>query len=226
MMTMTRQHMLRALALGAMLLPLGACAGEYPAMVRARDQTIRDLETRLAAQQRENDALRQRNGALASQNESLSKRKPEVVKVPMPVEDDLSQLSKALPPEVSVRYTPRGLSIGVPSSVTFASGKTTISAQGRKVLSRVARVIRKQYPDKKLFIEGHTDSDPIRKTKNKYRSNRHLSAERADAVASYLESAGGIASRKIVILGYGPWDPIDSGDKAANRRVEIVVAEN
>jgi chemotaxis protein MotB len=149
-----------------------------------------------------------------------------VVEVAAPARDDLQDLKDQFKADgVSVRYRERGLSIGIPSSVTFAPGQAKVSDQGRDVLGRVAKVVRQRFADKTIYVEGHTDTDPIRKSKDRFRSNRHLSAERADAVATYLEKSGGIASRKIVIVGFGPWDPEDPADKAANRRVEIVIAE-
>lgn len=217
------RSLLRSLLLAPCLLAPLACAGNYPAMLRQRDQTIRELETRLAATQSDNEALRSRNAELDERNRELANRKPEVIEVSTPRQDDLDSLRKAIDdPRLHVHYSKRGLSIGIPNEVTFASGSASVSKDGHRVLERVARVVNQRFADKMLFIEGHTDTDPIQKTKDKFRSNRHLSAERADAVAASLEKAG-VEARRMVILGYGPWDPATPGNKDANRRVEIVV---
>ena len=48
-------------------------------------------------------------------------------------------------------------------------------------------------------------------------------------MAEYLEARGGLDSGQIVVVGYGPHDPLDTtgtkSAKARNRRVEIVIGE-
>ena len=79
------------------------------------------------------------------------------------------------------------------------------------------------------YVEGHTDHDPIKRSKKRFRSNRHLSAERADAVIRFLTKQCGVPESHVVLVGYGPYDPMAKGSgkpmKARNRRVEIVVGE-
>ena len=84
-------------------------------------------------------------------------------------------------------------------------------------------MIRDRYPAKRIYVEGHTDTDPISKTKKLYKNNRHLSAMRAEAVASFLTGFG-LPDHRLVIVGYGPHEPIAKGEKSRNRRVEIVVS--
>lgn len=73
-------------------------------------------------------------------------------------------------------------------------------------------------------VVGHTDSDPIKKSK--WKDNWQLSAERALAVLRYLNSKG-ISSEKIRAVAAGSSRPVasnkSSSGKAQNRRVEIVV---
>jgi outer membrane protein OmpA-like peptidoglycan-associated protein len=52
--------------------------------------------------------------------------------------------------------------------------------------------------------------------------NEVLSTRRADAVASYLRSAG--VSVPIAVDGRGDRDPVSDGSLAANRTVEIAVS--
>jgi outer membrane protein OmpA-like peptidoglycan-associated protein len=74
--------------------------------------------------------------------------------------------------------------ISIPSSITFPSGQATLSSEGHKALKQVASTLKKQYPGAKYEIEGHTDADPIKKSK--FTSNRELSIARAMAVLTYL----------------------------------------
>ncbi|MHC4931437.1 MAG: OmpA/MotB family protein, partial [Planctomycetota bacterium] len=75
-------------------------------------------------------------------------------------------------------------------------------------------------------VEGHTDSDPIRKSG--WKSNEALSLARAEMVRKYLVDRG-IEKSLLQVKGFGASEPVvpnktDEG-KARNRRVEIVVLE-
>jgi chemotaxis protein MotB len=117
------------------------------------------------------------------------------------------------------------MTISIPNSITFASGQATLSNEGRKALQGVAKLLGKQYPNARYWIEGHTDSDPIKKSK--FDSNRSLSVERALAVQKFLVEECSIADEDCVVAGHGQYDPVAPNDndknKAKNRRVEIVV---
>ena len=145
--------------------------------------------------------------------------------VQRPVEDksEVSATQRAVGDDAHVSYRRGRLSIGVNDSVTFDSGSTALKASANKVLKNVASLLRSQHAGKRFYIEGHTDTDPIVKTKDKYRDNRDLSCERADSVARYL-IAQGVPESAIAVVGYGPYDPISS-NKAKNRRVEIVIGD-
>ena len=115
--------------------------------------------------------------------------------------------------------------ISIPSSITFASGQATLSKDGQKALHNVATTLKKEYPGAKYGIEGHTDSDPIKKSK--FSSNRDLSIARAMAVLTFLVEECSIPDDACVVAGHGQYDSVGSNksdsDKAKNRRVEIVV---
>ena len=96
-------------------------------------------------------------------------------------------------------------------------------------LDHIRSVLRDgKYAGKPIDVVGHTDSDPIRKTKNQWKDNWELSAERALSVARYLIQKG-IDDEDIRAVGCGASRPVasnsSSSGKAKNRRVEIVVGE-
>lgn len=76
------------------------------------------------------------------------------------------------------------------------------------------------YPTMKIELRGHTDSTGTRV------HNQNLSAERAEAVAEYLE-AHGVDRRRLASNGYGSTLPLESNatpeGRARNRRVEYRV---
>ncbi len=116
----------------------------------------------------------------------------------------------------------------IPSAVTFGSGKATISSSGRDALRTLAGRLRSEFAGDAVFhVEGHTDSDPIRKSK--FESNRHLSIRRSMAVVDYLVRTCKIADERFVVAGFGQHRPVTDNQSAAakarNRRVEVVVRQ-
>lgn len=115
--------------------------------------------------------------------------------------------------------------ISVPSSITFPSGQATLSKEGQRALREVASTLKRQYSGARFEIEGHTDTDPIKKSK--FSSNRELSIARAMAVLTYLVEECGIPDDQCIVSGHGQYDPVapnqSDSEKAKNRRVEIVV---
>ena len=114
----------------------------------------------------------------------------------------------------------------VEGDVLFSSGKATLTSSGRRAMNKVTRTLRDRYSGMPIRIYGHTDSDPIKKSK--WRDNLDLSAGRAMAVRRYMV-AQGIAAENIESIPMGASKPIASNrtraGKKKNRRVEIVVVE-
>ena len=115
----------------------------------------------------------------------------------------------------------------IPTSVTFGSGKASVSRAGQEALRILARRLREFTGDAHFHVEGHTDSDPIRSSG--FKSNRDLSLQRSMAVVDFLVKECKIADERFVVAGYGPHRPLSPNDgaanKARNRRVELVVRQ-
>lgn len=128
---------------------------------------------------------------------------------------------------VSVKIKEGHLSIVLPSSVLFNSGQTKLKKSAKSSLSKVCSVLKKDFPNETIRIEGHTDSDPIKRTKQVYKSNWELSAARATTVLHYLIDNCHLDSKKLYLAGFGKQQPVASNKnkrgKKKNRRVEIVV---
>ena len=110
--------------------------------------------------------------------------------------------------------------VGVAGDVLFDSGKTTLKGSSKSTLDRIANVLDSQYAGRTIRIEGHTDSDPIRKSA--WKTNERLSAERAMSVEAYLVSKG-IDNNRVYSAALGSSHP--RGSKAQSRRVEIVIIQ-
>jgi chemotaxis protein MotB len=115
--------------------------------------------------------------------------------------------------------------LSIPSEITFASGKADLTESGKVALKVVAGTLMGAYGTGNFWVEGHTDADPIKKSK--WSSNRELSVARAMAVLQHLVEQCGVPDDQCVIAGHGQYSPVGSNEeksgKASNRRVEIVV---
>ncbi len=128
---------------------------------------------------------------------------------------------------VSVKVKGGHISVVLPSSILFNSGQTVLKKAATNSLTKVCNVLKKDFPDEIIRVEGHTDSDPVKRTKKVYRSNWELSSARAANVLHFLVDNCHLDPKKLYIAGYGKYQPVASNKsksgKQENRRVEIVV---
>ena len=106
-------------------------------------------------------------------------------------------------------------------SLSFAPGSDKLTSAGKSQLDPIANKIRSQYSGRQISVEGHTDSSPLVRTKEKWHTNMWLSANRARAAADYLISQG-ISENLISVAGHGASRP-SGGGAEQDRRVEIIV---
>lgn len=103
--------------------------------------------------------------------------------------------------------------------VYFAVGSAVIGDDGQRELRWFVERMQ-PYPQAVILVQGFADS-----TGNEP-ENRSLSVERAQAVASYLNTQG-IAPPRIVAQGYGTESPaaanVNAQGRTRNRRVEVTV---
>lgn len=118
------------------------------------------------------------------------------------------------------------ITVTLPNTILFDSGKAALKSATNKELDQILSVVKQKYADKDIDIVGHTDTDPIVKTKDLWKDNLELSAQRALSVARYLISHG-IPEKQVRAAACGSARPVASNanaaGKAKNRRVEIVV---
>lgn len=223
---MFHRSMLALVSLLLALPMLGSCTTRYQDLLRDRDADIRELNGRIAQLRAANEDLERREASARGEADEL-RRQMEGMPKGQPADASLSDLRRELD-GADVRYVRGRISIGIEDSVTFDSGSVALKGSSHRILQKIAGVLKSRYSDHRIYVEGHTDTDPIQKTKDRYRNNRHLSTERADAVVRYLIEQG-VPERRLVVVGFGQYDPKrpggDAGSKANNRRCEIVVGE-
>ncbi len=124
--------------------------------------------------------------------------------------------------KVRVTQTSRGVSVEINASVLFAAGEAKLSPVSEKALRAVGEVLNKV--DNDIQVEGHTDNIPI--SNAMFPSNWELSAVRASSVVRlFLDN--GMDEKRLVAMGHGANQPVDSNDTAEgrlrNRRVQLMI---
>jgi len=186
---------------------------------------IQDYQDEIRALREERTQIKKENRGLRTQLEEAQSKLIEASSPVVEEKPDSKNYSEL--DELGIDYGTRNgnFMISVPSEITFPSGSADLTKQGKNALQVVAKTLRENYPDGQYWIEGHTDNDPIKKSK--WDSNRQLSVYRAMAVHAFLVEDAGLADKQFVVAGYGEYLPIAENDtpagKARNRRVEIVV---
>jgi len=191
----------------------------------------------------ENQKLYKENRELHEQNDSLRGQQSTVLHPEQPVASNPQPAQPPPPPpqtqpappsnpqpqgavaedvgglETKVNQAEGTTTVYLPSGVFFDPGQNTIKGDAKASLDKVVAALKGRFAGKRVRIEGHTDSTPIRVSK--WASNQQLSEARAKAVKDYLV-AHGIDASRLTTKGYGDTKPRGS-DNAKNRRVEVVV---
>lgn len=126
---------------------------------------------------------------------------------------------------LDARETERGVVVNLPD-VLFEYNKASLTASAQDKVSYIANVLKKRGGNRRVAVEGHTDSIGGESY------NQALSQRRAQSVTQEL-AYDGLASSRLTTRGYGEKYPVapntnaDGSDnpsgRAKNRRVEVVI---
>ncbi len=124
--------------------------------------------------------------------------------------------------------------------VLFKLNDDQLTDKGKQVIDKVAAAL-KEIPDKQIWVQGHTDDQPIVNLAPKpvvplkkgqkpppvvpprFATNWELSAARALTVVHYLQDTAKLDPTRLAALAFGQYHPASKVNKAANRRIEIVL---
>lgn len=119
----------------------------------------------------------------------------------------------------TVRREGNLLAVTLRGDVTFATGSAAVQPGLQDELSRIAKVLQ-EYPQTRIIVEGHTDSQGSESY------NMDLSRRRAESVKNVLVQKG-VAPSRINIAALGENQPVAPNDtetgRQKNRRVEIKI---
>jgi flagellar motor protein MotB len=194
------------------------------------EQAAAAAQQQVAAQQAEMMRLQQQNQALAAARQKTQtveyKESAAVEALRRDIADRLARAGVDAP--VEVRTTRAGeRKVAVVLQDAYPSGSDSLAKNPKAVeaVARLSQVLQQSYPGSKIHIEGHTDSDPIRRSP--WPSNDALALARADTVKKLLIQSG-LPEGQVQTEGVGARNPMAKGGtpraKSANRRVEIYVS--
>ena len=216
------------LTLSALVLPACVTAGKYKLLEDELARTQEELSRANNELESAQDMLVDTEGkqsALQDRANLADQLATENAKLTAQVKE-LMEKNKVVAPDGTVLVVHDGAyGYQMKADVVFSPGSDQLTKKGESILKDVADQLKKN--DKQIIVEGHTDSDPINKTAEKWpRGNIQLGAGRAMSVKEFLVKQG-VEESRMAIASYGPFRPVDSGKSAAakarNRRVEIMV---
>jgi outer membrane protein OmpA-like peptidoglycan-associated protein len=155
--------------------------------------------------------IKAKEAALAQARAERQAREAEIARA------ELAEMMKELS-ELQGKLTDRGIVLTI-GDVLFAFDKADLNASAQTSMDKIAAFLQNK-PNRNLLVEGHTDNVGTEAY------NQGLSEQRAASVKSALVTRG-IASERIVTIGYSKNYPLASNDNATgrqqNRRVEAII---
>jgi chemotaxis protein MotB len=217
-----KNRVLGAVLVLAAVIMIGGCAENEKREIDRLTLAKQDLEGRV---QQLTDELDAKQAELSNCQDKLAQLTGSQSALQRQLEEALKQKQ---PPQ---QVLPQGFEIrngkvmtSLPVSVLFDSGRDVLKSSAASSLNRVIGQIRSSFPGMDVYVVGFTDTDPIRRTKDKWQDNLDLSLSRSAAVTRYLVSHG-LNAKDVIAAGVGEQRPVASNKsqagKAKNRRVEF-----
>jgi chemotaxis protein MotB len=216
------------------------------------EAALADAQKNATAEKTRADVLDQQLAETKKQADQLAGKAADVDKRAAELDAQQKKLSGALDKDSgSVSMEGDEIHLKLVDKVLFATGDDQLSEKGKQVLEKVGGAL-KDIPDKQIWVQGHTDDQPIYLTKKKeldkpdpkakgkkapppkddkektpeflrYMTNWELSAARALEVVHYLQDTSKIDGTRLAALAFGQYRPLSHKDKSVNRRIEIVL---
>ncbi|MBP6628450.1 MAG: OmpA family protein [Kofleriaceae bacterium] len=216
--------------------PKPAAAPQPSAGLSAAPEAISALEAQLAEARTGQDAAERAAATLRAEQDELAKKAAEAKKLE-------EQLALVVGKQGEVSSADGAIHLELVDKILFRTGEAELTASGRDVLGRVGKALN-DLEDKQIWVQGHTDDQPIAAPKApprepgkgkgkakpapapvavaRFASNWELSSARALTVVHYLQDEVKVDPRRLAAVAFGEYRPA-SRNRARNRRIEIVL---
>ena len=218
--------------------------GEVTTAADAQKTRADDLDKQLARTKSEKTAAETKlTDAMKAQKE-LATRVSEAEDKAKAVAASKEKLQKVVDAQIGIVSADGDeITLRLVDKVMFKTLDDQLTDRGKVVLDKVA-VALKEMSDKQIWVQGHTDDQPIVQPPPakapppkkggkpapipavagpKFATNWELSAARALTVVHYLQDTSKIEPSRLAALAFGQYRPVSKANKALNRRIEIVL---
>lgn len=198
-------------------------------------QLSSELATKKLELQRREDELAALELDLASKQQLLDERQKRVTEL-----EEMFSRQEAATRELKTKvanalkgFESKGLTVvekngkiyvSLEAKLLFPSGSTVVDPEGQKALVELAKVLQTE-KELEIIVEGHTDTDALNKATHP-KNNWELSVLRATAVIEIMLAKSTMDPKQLMAAGRSEYIPVDSKDKAKNRRIEIIISPN
>ena len=159
-----------------------------------RDNQVKTTKAALSSTREQLKEERRDSNAKTAEMEKTAEQLASEKEARLAAESKLAGAMKDLASIAAIKEEARGLVITLSGSILFASNKFSLLNTAMTKLDQVAVALKAQDSDRRMVVEGHTDSQ------GSDRINQPLSLNRANAVRDYLVSRG-VDSDKISAVG-------------------------
>lgn len=226
------------LMVGSIFLTSCVSSKKYKALIADKDSMSASYEKQLMDLKKSyKDKEAELNGKVSGLSSELSTTKTDMMKYKNMSEEKAKALAK-IEGEIKSAFSNISQSdlkiiqkfdklyISLPNRVLYKKGDDKISKEGKLVLDKLADIFKKN-AKMDVLVEGHTDPDPVRRTRYKFKDNWGLSSARAVNALRYLNSQG-VDGKQMSAAGradqYTTGELMEGKDvHAYDRRIEFVV---
>ncbi len=226
------------LLIGSVFLTSCVSSKKYKSLLADKDAMSAKYESQLSKLKKDfQDKEGKLNSKISNLSTDLSSTKTEMMKYKNLSSEKAAALAK-IEADIKVAFSSidnSGLKIiqkydklyiSLPNRVLYKKGDDKISKDGKSALDVIADIFKKN-PKMDVLVEGHTDPDPVRRTRYKFKDNWGLSSARAINAVRYLIKQG-VSGKQL--SGAGRADQYTTGElmegkdvHAYDRRIEFVV---
>ncbi|HEX4421770.1 MAG TPA: OmpA family protein [Kofleriaceae bacterium] len=227
----------------AAILVLVACGSSKPPEEPKQDDRVKALETELAKTKDDLAKATATADDLRKNETDLKAKADEAAALQ-------AKLAEAVGQNGEVTTADGAVKLELIDQILFPIGEAELTPSGKDVLAKVGAALG-ELGDKQIWVQGHTDDQPILPRKPKppkgkpakpakpdpkakdakpdtndavlpFVTNWELSAARSLTVVHYLQDDAKIDPTRLAAVAFGQYRPV-SKTKAKNRRIEIVL---
>jgi chemotaxis protein MotB len=194
-----------------------------------------DIEAKNLELQRKEDALETLELEIATKSKLLAEREQRVNELEELIQrkDEAVKALKTKVANALKGFENKGLTVvqkngkiyvSLEAKLLFNSGSTVVEEGGKKALIDLAKVLETE-KEVEIIVEGHTDTDKFNSS-NSPKNNWELSVLRSTAVVEIMTANSKVNPAQLMAAGRSEYIPVDTKEKAKNRRIEIIISPN